>query len=107
MISLEIKKSLESGLHVFLTEVGTHDLLLSTYVSPTKPSKCIVTVDETHDDKRTMYVWETTTWLYLGVVAELPAELIFTDSRNVYISDKDRNEGKPLIPENKVFIIEI
>ena len=74
MISLEIKKALESGIHPFLTEVGTHVLLLSTHVAPTTPSKCVVTVDETHDDKRTMYVWETTTWEYVGVVAELPAE---------------------------------
>ena len=94
MISLEIKKALESGLHPFLTEVGTHALLLSTHVAPTEPSKCVVTVDETRDDKRTMYVWETTTWEYVGVVAELPAELIFTDSRNVYISDKDRKPIK-------------
>ena len=38
MISLEIKKALESGLYPFLTEVGTHDLLLSTHVAPTTPS---------------------------------------------------------------------
>lgn len=92
MVDLHVKKLLETDLYNFLPEV-THFSELQN-IEPGESDRIIITEDETHDSKRTMYVYDNSVWVYLGVVAEMPIELIITKDRNLYISDKDRKPMK-------------
>ena len=92
MVDLHVKKLLEEDLYNFLPEASSFSILAER--DPISGDRIIVTTDDTHEDKRTMYVYENSQWVYLGVVSEMPVELIITKDRNLYISDKDR---KPML----------
>ena len=92
MVDLHVKKLLEEDLYNFLPEASSFSILAER--DPISGDRIIVTTDATHEDKRTMYVYENSQWVYLGVVSEMPVELIITKDRNLYISDKDR---KPML----------
>ena len=92
MVNLHVKKLLEEDLYNFLPEASSFSILAER--NPISGDRIIVTTDDTHEDKRTMYAYENSQWVYLGVVSEMPVELIITKDRNLYISDKDR---KPML----------
>lgn len=92
MVNLHVKKLLEEDLYNFLPEASSFSILAER--DPISGDRIIVTTDDTHEDKRTMYAYENSQWVYLGVVSEMPVELIITKDRNLYISDKDR---KPML----------
>ena len=92
MVDLHVKKLLEEDLYNFLPEASSFNILAER--TPQSGDRIIVTADDTHESKRTMYAYENSQWVYLGVVAEMPVELIITKDRNLYISDKDR---KPML----------
>jgi hypothetical protein len=92
MVDLHVKKMLEEDLYNFLPEASSFSILAER--DPISGDRIIVTTDDTHEDKRTMYAYENSQWVYLGVVSEMPVELIITKDRNLYISDKDR---KPML----------
>lgn len=92
MVDLHVKKLLEEDLYNFLPEASSFSILAER--DPISGDRIIVTTDDTHEDKRTMYAYENSQWVYLGVVSEMPVELIITKDRNLYISDKDR---KPML----------
>lgn len=92
MVDLHVKKLLESDLYRFLPEASSFSNLEE--LTPSESNRVIVTTDETKENKRTMYAYENSKWVYLGIVAEMPVELIITRDRNLYISDKDRKPMK-------------
>lgn len=92
MVDLHVKKLLETELYNFLPDVQTFSELAG--LNPSNYDRVVVDNDETHANKRTMYVHENSNWFCLGVVEEMPIELIISKDRNLYITDKDRKPMK-------------
>ena len=95
-ISVKMIKMLEASIPKMLAEVTTHAAISTTHLTPADKNRVIVTADENFEGKRTLYVYDegTTTWVFVGVVDELPMEIFFTEQRNIYLTTKDRDHIK-------------
>ena len=95
-ISVKMIKMLEASIPKMLAEVATHAAISTTHTTPADKNRVIVTADENFEGKRTLYVYDegTTTWVFVGVVDELPMEIFFTEQRNIYLTTKDRDHIK-------------
>ncbi len=89
MKTLRITKNLESNLRKkYLNNINTDADLVS--LVGVQYDRVVVDVDSSKNDSKTVYEHDGTSWVFIAKVSDVEHELVFTEDRNVYITDKDR-----------------
>lgn len=89
MKTLRITKNLESNLRKkYLNNINTDADLVS--LVGVQYDRVVVDVDSSKNDSKTVYEHDGTSWVFIAKVSDVEHELIFTEDRDIYITDKDR-----------------